>query len=129
MPFIAFKVKNYNHTHEREDFREDGLPLPCLVDYYNHTHEREDFRALCEQLKKYGEYTKGLCVLIANYNVSGCELDAILIKRDGVVGIELKDYGGKITAVENWDWAANDTVIKGGGVKPLWNKPKSTAAS
>ena len=35
-----------------------------------------------------------------NYNI-GCKLDALFIKKDAIISIEFKNYGGKVVANEN----------------------------
>lgn len=91
MSFIAYKVKDYNHTAEREQYR-----------------------ALCEGLKKVYSKRKEMCLFIANYNFNGCEYDGIIVKNDAVFPVEFKNYGGTIEAPENGEWTADGVVIKGG---------------
>ena len=96
--------------------------MPLLVyrpRNYDQTHEREEFRNLCGLLKeRYGTSPNEMCIFIGNYNIGDVELDGIIIKDEGVVIVEFKDYGGKITAVENGDWVSDEGgqkyVVKGG---------------
>jgi len=84
------------------------------VSEYETTHEREQYRALKELLIKEYDAKEGPHLLIANPNFDGCELDALFIKRDAVVVLEFKNYGGKIIATEN-EWLNNDSIIIKGG--------------
>lgn len=96
--------------------------MPLLVyrpRNYDQTHEREQFRNLCVLLKeRFSSSPDEMCVFIGNYNIGGVELDGIIIKNEGVVLVEFKDFGGSITATENGDWTAETdgikSVIRGG---------------
>lgn len=96
--------------------------MPLLVyrpRNYDQTHEREEFRNLCVQLKeRYFASPDEMCIFIGNYNIGDVELDGIIIKNEGIVVLEFKDYGGAITATENGDWSSieNDvrSIVKGG---------------
>lgn len=96
--------------------------MPLLVyrpRNYDQTHEREQFRNLCVLLKeRFSSSPDEMCVFIGNYNIGDVELDGIIIKNEGVVLVEFKDFGGSITATENGDWTAETdgvkSVIRGG---------------
>ena len=89
--------------------------LVYKINDYSFTAEREQYRTLCNALKAKYSGTDNLCLFVANWNVYGSELDALLIKQDAIIAIEFKDYGGKIIATENGDWKKEDgTIIKGG---------------
>lgn len=77
-----------------------GGLLAFRVDNFNRTAEREQFRFLCQQLRARYEGSEDFCVLVGNYNI-GCELDALFIKKDAIISIEFKNYGGTIIANEN----------------------------
>lgn len=102
MSFIAFKISDYEHTAEREQYR-----------------------VICNLLRsKYGASDE-LCVFVANYNISDCELDGILIKSDVIISIELKNDGGEIRASENGHWTLTDgTIIKGSSRKYVYQQAK-----
>lgn len=107
MSFIAFKISDYDHTAEREQYR-----------------------AICNMLKSKYENSDELCIFIANYNIFDCELDGLVIKSDALIGIEFKNYGGSITAVENGHWKLSDgTVIKGGSNKSVYQQAKVNHAA
>lgn len=102
MSFIAFKISDYEHTAEREQYR-----------------------TICNLLRSKYEASDELCLFIANYNIFDCELDGILIKSDAIISIEFKNYGGEIKAVENGHWACADgTIIKGGSRKSVYQQAK-----
>lgn len=88
------------------------------IDNYNNTAEREQFRFLCERLKDHYEKSEEFCMIVGNYNI-GVELDALLIKRDAIIVIELKNYRGHIIAAENGDWTCDGSPIKGGSRKTV----------
>ena len=96
---------------------------------YENTAEREQFRTLCKNLKKRYAKSEKMCFLIANYNIFDSEFDAILIKNDAIIAIEFKNYGGPIKAVENGDWTANGTIIKGGSRKTVYQQARANHAS
>lgn len=95
-----------------------GGLLAFRVENFDTTAEREQFRFLCEQLKAHYEDSNEFCVLAGNYNI-GCELDALFIKKDAIIVIEFKNYGGKVIANENGEWTCDGTVIKGGSRKTV----------
>ena len=72
-----------------------GGLLAFRVGNYDNTAEREQFRFLCEQLKAHYENSNEFCVFVGNYNI-GCELDALFIKKDAIIAIEFKNYGGNV---------------------------------
>lgn len=95
-----------------------GGLLAFRVENFDTTAEREQFRFLCEQLKVHYEYSDEFCVFVGNYNI-GCELDALFIKKDAIIVIEFKNYGGKVIANENGEWTCNGKAIKGGSRKTV----------
>ena len=95
-----------------------GGLLAFRVGNFDNTAEREQFRFLCEQLKAHYENSTEFCVFAGNYNI-GCELDALFIKKDAIVAIEFKNYGGKVIANENGEWTCDGKVIKGGSRKTV----------
>lgn len=107
--------------------------MPLLVyrpSLFQNTAENLQFRALCSELKRRTEANdkrsgrKSLCIMVGNFSFAEKEFDAFLIKKEGIVLIEFKNYGGKIT-VSNNEWKGvsegRSFVIKGGsgGKTPL----------
>lgn len=102
MSFIAFKISDYEHTAEREQYR-----------------------VICNLLRSKYEASDELCVFVANYNIFDCEFDGILIKSDAIISIEFKNYGGKLSAFENGHWTlADGAIIKGGSRKSVYQQAK-----
>ena len=95
-----------------------GGLLAFRVGNYDNTAEREQFRFLCEQLKAHYENSNEFCVFVGNYNI-GCELDALFIKKDAIIAIEFKNYGGNVIAKENGEWTCDGITIKGGSRKTV----------
>lgn len=95
-----------------------GGLLAFRVGNYDNTAEREQFRFLCEQLKTHYENSNDFCVFAGNYNI-GCELDALFIKKDAIIAIEFKNYGGRVVASENGEWKCDGQIVKGGSRKTV----------
>lgn len=95
-----------------------GGLLAFRVGNYDNTAEREQFRFLCQQLKTHFGDSGEFCVFVGNYNI-GCELDALFIKKDAIISIEFKNYGGNVVANENGEWTADRVAIKGGSRKTV----------
>ncbi len=95
-----------------------GGLLAFRVGNFNNTAEREQFRSLCGQLKAHYENSDEFCVFAGNYNI-GCELDALFIKKDAIIAVEFKNYGGVVVASENGDWKCDGIKIKGGSGKTV----------
>lgn len=82
---------------------------------YEHTHENEQFRILCEMLKKRFDKEENQYLLFANISFDSVPLDALFIKHNSIIILEFKNYGGRVKACENGDWKlADGTIIKGG---------------
>lgn len=95
-----------------------GGLLAFRVGNYDNTAEREQFRFLCGKLKAHYENLEDFCVFVGNYNI-GCELDALFIKKDAIISIEFKNYGGIVVANENGEWTCDGKNIKGGSRKTV----------
>lgn len=80
---------------------------------FNTTAEREQFHFLCEQLKTHHEESNEFYVFAGNYPI-GYEPDALFIKKDAIIVIEFKKYGGKFIINENGEWRCdvNELVNK-----------------
>ena len=108
--------------------------MPLLVyrpNLFQNTAENLQFRALCTELKRridasdnHAGNRQSLCIMVGNLNFAEKEFDAFLIKKEGIVLLEFKNYGGKITVSNNeWKGASDGQpfLIKGGsgGKTPL----------
>lgn len=93
---------------------------------YEHTAENEQYRHMCQLLKDYyGKKKDEHCLFLANYNIGQCELDALLIKQDAIIAVEFKNYGGRVTAVENGEWLLDGKIeIKGGSHKNVYSQAR-----
>lgn len=101
--------------------------MPLLVyrpALFDNTAENQQFRALCAELKRRIDAQenrksgrKQLWIMVGNFNFAEKEFDAFLIKKEGIVLIEFKNYGGKISVTNN-EWKGESDgrafVIKGG---------------
>ena len=99
--------------------------MPLLVfrpRLFDNTAENLQFRSMCAELKRRinisDEHNKPeLCLFVGNFNFAEKEFDAFLIKRNAVILIEFKNYGGKIT-INNNEWKVEYDgqigTIKGG---------------
>lgn len=93
MAFYSFKISDFNHLAEEQQF---SLVSDCLEKKYKNGSED--------------------CILVGNYNIEGVELDAILFTCYGARILEFKNYGGNILARENGSWKADDLIIEGGSM-------------
>lgn len=96
---------------------------------YDNTAEREQFRLLCKKMKSKFAKSDSFYLMIGNYNIFDCELDAIVIKHDAIIAVEFKNYGGNIVARENGDWTSNGTTIKGGSRKTVYQQARANHSS
>ena len=96
---------------------------------YDNTAEREQFRLLCKKMKSKFAKSDNFYLMIGNYNIFDCELDAIVIKHDAIIAVEFKNYGGNIVARENGDWTSNGTTIKGGSRKTVYQQARTNHSS
>lgn len=106
--------------------------MPLLVyrpTLFQQTAENLQFRLLCEELQRRVKSAdergrEEVCLFVGNFNFSEKEFDAFLIKKNGILLIEFKNFGGEIT-IDNNQWKGNyeghDFIIKGGsgGKTPL----------
>ena len=108
--------------------------MPLLVyrpRVFQNTAENLQFRALCTELKKRIESNdkrkgglQSLCIMVGNFNFAEKDFDAFIIKKEGIILLEFKNYGGRIT-VSNNEWKGESEgrpfIIKGGsgGKTPL----------
>ena len=91
MPLLIYKISNYNHKAEEQQFESIVKLLT----------------------KRFGQNNK-TCILIGNYNIEGVELDALLITPGGFRILEFKNWEGKILARENGTWTSDGLIISGG---------------
>jgi hypothetical protein len=80
---------------------------------FEHRHENEMFNALAEILQKEFRDHPEPHKLIGNLLFENENVDAILIKPDGICVVEMKNYGGMIHFSENGPWFADEVEVKG----------------
>ncbi len=91
------------------------MPLRTFkVSDYNHLAETQQFESICRLLQGRYEDSAEECILIGNYNIEGVELDALLITSGGIRILEFKNWGGHIVARENGSWTADGLTVEGG---------------
>jgi hypothetical protein len=78
------------------------------------THENRAFDSLLSELHRVWGDTDENITLMGNFFCRGSEIDAAVLKRDGITVIDFKDYGGKIHFSENDRWFADDVEVRGG---------------
>jgi DEAD/DEAH box helicase domain-containing protein len=85
-----------------------------LAEDFTTTHEREFFDKLINLLHTEFDYKEELYVLIGNLSCEGKDIDAVFIKKDAIIVIDFKNYGGNLQFSENGDWMVDNIVVKGG---------------
>lgn len=91
MTFIAYREEEFDYTHENQIF--DELIKKCQLVWGN---------------------TEDLVLLFGNISCEGAEIDALLIKKKGIIVIDFKNYGGILEVDENNTWYADGEEVKGG---------------
>ncbi len=81
---------------------------------YATTHENRLFDALRKELARAWGDSEDLIILLGNFYCHGSEIDAAILKKNSIIIIEFKDYGGHISFSENGSWFADDVKVQGG---------------
>ena len=81
---------------------------------FSHTHENLIFNELHDLLEQNWAASDEPIFLIGNFYVRGCELDALILKRNALIVVDFKNYGGKLELAENGPWKIDGQVVKGG---------------
>ena len=81
---------------------------------YTTTHENYIFDSLRKELARAWGDSEDLIILLGNFYCHGSEIDAAILKKNSIIIIEFKDYGGHIRFSENGPWFADDVNVKGG---------------
>jgi hypothetical protein len=81
---------------------------------FSNTHENEAFDELLAALQGEWGGADELLLFIGNFLCNGAEIDAMVLRRDCIVVIDFKNYGGAIEATENGPWVADGVAVKGG---------------
>lgn len=81
---------------------------------FNHSHENKAFNELHDLLKQHWENQDEPLYLFGNFFVGGKELDALIVKRNAIIAIDFKNFGGEIKFSENNRWTCDGVPVKGG---------------
>jgi len=81
---------------------------------FEHTHENHAFNQLHDQLQEAWLSRDEPLYLFGNFFVGGKELDALIVKRNAIIVLDFKDYGGELKFSENGRWRADGVEVKGG---------------
>lgn len=81
---------------------------------FEHTHENIAFNQLHDTLRHHWLHREEALHLLGNVYVDGCEIDAIIIKRNALIIIDFKDYGGEVKFSENGRWLIDGIKVRGG---------------
>lgn len=81
---------------------------------FSHAHENRIFNRLHDiLLAHWGDQDEPLH-LLGNFYVDGSEIDALVVKRNALIVIDFKDYGGKLSFSENARWKIDGKEVRGG---------------
>lgn len=81
---------------------------------FSHAHENLAFNQLYDILKNQWASKDEPLHLFGNFYVDGKEIDALIVKRNAVIVIDFKDYGGSLSVSENGRWLINNVEVRGG---------------
>jgi|GEM_PF-1070204 len=91
------------------------MPLiPYLIGRFQHDHENRLFAELVRTLDGAFARTESPSILIGNLMVEGNDLDALLVKPNGICVLEMKSHSGKLQFFENLPWVVGDAQVVGG---------------
>ena len=68
------------------------MPVKAFRNVKASTKENIVFDALLERLKEQWEESNELVILLGNFMCNNAEIDAMLLKHDGIFIIDFKDY-------------------------------------
>ncbi len=91
------------------------MPVKAFINSrFATTHENQIFDDLLKRLKERWEDSEEHIVLLGNFFYNNRDIDAMLLKRDGIIVIDFKDYGGQLLFSENSIWTIDNVTVKGG---------------
>lgn len=93
------------------------MPVKAFRNVKASTKENIVFDALLERLKEQWEESNELVILLGNFMCNNAEIDAMLLKHDGIFIIDFKDYAGELTFSENGSWSVSTKEGKAVEVK------------
>jgi len=91
------------------------MPVKAFLNSkFSNTHENIIFDELIKRLEERWSNSEELVILIGNFFYNNKDIDAMLIKKDSIILIDFKDYGGKVNFSENSIWTCDGLEVKGG---------------
>ena len=81
---------------------------------FSHAHENRIFNRLHDILLAHWGNQDEPLHLLGNFYVDGSEIDALVVKRNALIVIDFKDYGGKLSFSENARWKIDGKEVRGG---------------
>ena len=81
---------------------------------FNHSHENKAFNDLHDLLQQHWSEQDEPLYLFGNFFVGGKELDALVVKRNAIIVVDFKNYGGEVKFSENNRWTCDGVPVKGG---------------
>jgi hypothetical protein len=81
---------------------------------FSHGHENLAFNLLHDTLQAHWAEQDEPLHLLGNFYVDGCEIDALRIKRNALIVIDFKDYGGTLSFSENGRWPIDGVEVRDG---------------
>lgn len=81
---------------------------------FSYAHENRIFNQLHDILFAHWAEQDEPLHLLGNFYIDGAEIDALVIKRNAIIVIDFKDYGGKLKFSENNKWTIDGNTVRGG---------------
>ncbi len=81
---------------------------------FDYTHENKAFNQLYNLLANIWSERDEPLHLLGNFFVDGRDVDALIIKRNAIIVVDFKDYGGTLQFSENGRWRIDDIEVRGG---------------
>ncbi len=81
---------------------------------FDYTHENKAFNQLYDLLAAMWSERDEPLHLLGNFFVDGRDVDALIIRRNAIIVIDFKDYGGALQFSENGRWKIEGREVRGG---------------
>jgi len=81
---------------------------------FDHSHENKAFNDLHDLLQQHWFEQDEPLYLFGNFFVGGKDLDGLVVKRNAIIVIDFKNYGGEVKFSENNRWTCDGVPVKGG---------------
>lgn len=81
---------------------------------FSYAHENRIFNQLYDILSTHWAEQDEPLHLLGNFYIDGAEIDALVLKRNAIIVIDFKDYGGKLKFSENNKWTIDGNPVRGG---------------